>query len=236
MLGTLLESRALDQPRGGGATLSVAAHVALVGLVASTAAPRQHASVAAAPPPVIHFHIAAPPPRGAGQVDAVPFAPPANVPRPPSIAIAPFTDPGTQIPSITIAPASTSDGLPLGTPTGAGLAPSGILDGGGAAHDAAPRGTDLLMWVVTTAKPHYPESLREAEVEGSVVVQFSVDTTGRVDLASVQVRSSTHPLFTRAVLEALPNFRFKPAEVAGRRVVATGEMPFDFSLVGAKRD
>lgn len=235
MLATLLESRAPEQSRGGGAAFSVAAHVALVGLVAATAVPRRHTAIADPSAPIIHFHLAVPPAREAGHVDAASSAPNTLSLTAPPITIAPVVTFGTQLPTIAIASGSTSDGLGLGAPTGVGRGPSGILDGGDA-HDAAPRGRDLLMWVVTTAKPRYPESLREAEVEGSVVVQFSVDTTGRVDLASVQVRSSTHPLFTRAVLEALPNFRFKPAEEGGHRVVATGEMPFEFSLVGAKRD
>jgi hypothetical protein len=49
-------------------------------------------------------------------------------------------------------------------------------------------------------------------------------------MASVQVLSSTHDAFTAAVREALPRFRFKPAEVGGRRVAALAEMPFEFRI------
>jgi len=42
--------------------------------------------------------------------------------------------------------------------------------------------------------------------------------------------SSTHDLFSRAVLEALDGFRFKPAEVGTRRVAALAEMPFEFRI------
>jgi TonB family protein len=40
------------------------------------------------------------------------------------------------------------------------------------------------MRIVTTAKPRYPERLREAGIEGTVVVRFTVDTTGRVGSAN----------------------------------------------------
>ncbi|HWP15549.1 MAG TPA: energy transducer TonB [Xanthobacteraceae bacterium] len=86
------------------------------------------------------------------------------------------------------------------------------------------------MRIVTTAKPRYPERLREAGIEGTVVVRFTVDTTGRVDRRTAQVVSSTHDLFSRAVLEALDGFRFKPAEVGTRRVAALAEMPFEFRI------
>ena len=238
MLATLLESRAVGQPRGGGAALSVAAHLALVGLAAASTvrhprAPLMNSMVAA-----IHFQRIAPPPRApaTGKLAAVPSTPPAGPLTAQPIWIPPLGEVGTQLPPITMGGTPTSDGLSLGAVASAGLGPRGILDGGRDARDPARPGLDLLVRIVTSTKPRYPETLREAQIEGSVLIQFTVDTTGRVDLATVRVLASTHPLFTRAVLEALPTFRFKPAEVAGARVAATGEMPFEFSLTGARRD
>jgi protein TonB len=57
-----------------------------------------------------------------------------------------------------------------------------------------------------------------------------VDTSGRIDMNSVTVIASTHDLFTRAVRDALPAFRFKPAELGGHRVRALAEMPFEFQI------
>jgi TonB family protein len=57
-----------------------------------------------------------------------------------------------------------------------------------------------------------------------------VDTSGLVDPVSIRVVTSTHELFTRAVRDALSEFRFKPAEVGGRRVPALAEMPFEFRI------
>ncbi|MGH7616301.1 MAG: energy transducer TonB family protein, partial [Gemmatimonadaceae bacterium] len=61
-------------------------------------------------------------------------------------------------------------------------------------------------------------------------VQFRVDTLGLVDPASIMILSTTHDLFSRAVREALGGFRFRPAEVNGRKVVALAEMPFQFAI------
>jgi protein TonB len=86
------------------------------------------------------------------------------------------------------------------------------------------------MRIVTSATPRYPESLRQAGLDGRVLVRFIVDTIGKVDMNSVQVLESTHDLFARAVRDALGRFRFKPAEVRGRRIPAMAEMPFEFQM------
>jgi protein TonB len=91
-------------------------------------------------------------------------------------------------------------------------------------------GADLQTRILASGKPRYPESLRQAAIDGRVLVRFTVDTIGRIDMSSVSVLSSTHDLFTRAVRDALPAFLFKPAEVGGHRVRALAEMPFEFQI------
>src|SRR5439155_22277261 len=66
--------------------------------------------------------------------------------------------------------------------------------------------------------PRYPDMLRSANVEGEVLAQFVVDTTGRADMATFKVLKETHAMFTQAVKAALPNMKFYPAEVGGRKV------------------
>jgi TonB family protein len=78
--------------------------------------------------------------------------------------------------------------------------------------------------------PRYPDALREAKVEGEVVVQFVVDATGRVDMSTVRVLRSTDPQFTAAMRESLASWRFTPAEVNGRPVKQLLEIPFQFKL------
>jgi protein TonB len=78
--------------------------------------------------------------------------------------------------------------------------------------------------------PRYPDMLRSANVEGEVLAQFVVDTTGRADMKEFKVLKSTHDLFTNAVRSALPQMKFYPAEVGGKKVKQLVQMPFQFSL------
>ena len=60
--------------------------------------------------------------------------------------------------------------------------------------------------------PRYPDALlRSVRPEGEVVVRFKVNELGSVDVASMIVVLSDHELFTAAVRDILPRFRFEPA-------------------------
>jgi protein TonB len=83
--------------------------------------------------------------------------------------------------------------------------------------------------------PRYPEILRAAGVEGQVTLRFVVDTTGRVEPGSMRAVEATHPLFLRAVEDAVATTRFAPAEARGRRVRQLVERTFKFQLEGARR-
>ena len=78
--------------------------------------------------------------------------------------------------------------------------------------------------------PRYPDMLRSANVEGEVLAQFVVDTTGKADMSQFKVLKSTHDLFTNAVKASLPQMKFYPAEVGGKKVRQLVQMPFQFSL------
>jgi periplasmic protein TonB len=80
------------------------------------------------------------------------------------------------------------------------------------------------------APPRYPDMLRSANVEGEVLVQFVVDTTGRVERGSIKILKSSHELFTNAVQSALNSMRFYPAEIGGRKVKQLVQQPFNFHL------
>jgi TonB family protein len=78
--------------------------------------------------------------------------------------------------------------------------------------------------------PHYPDSLKTANVEGEVVASFIVDTLGAVDPYSVKILKSTHPLFTAAVYDAILKDRFRPAELHGAKVRELVQRPFVFNI------
>lgn len=78
--------------------------------------------------------------------------------------------------------------------------------------------------------PIYPAELRAAGVEGEVIAQFVVDTTGRAEMASFKVLKSNHEQFTASVREALAGMRFTTADVNGRKVRQLAQVPFVFGL------
>jgi protein TonB len=82
----------------------------------------------------------------------------------------------------------------------------------------------------TSAAPMYPELLRARSVEGGVIVQFVVDTTGRADTTSFQVLQTSHQEFAMSVRTALPGMRFAPAEANGTRVRQLVQIPFLFRI------
>jgi TonB family protein len=82
-----------------------------------------------------------------------------------------------------------------------------------------------------SAAPQYPQSLLRQGVEGATVVQFVVDATGEVDLASFKEVDATHALFTLAVYAALPRMKYRPATIGGRPVRQLVEQEFKFRII-----
>ncbi len=233
MFTELLESRARRQRRTGGMALSIAGHVAIIGFAtAATVHGRPSAKVATppviirfarqpVPVPVTHESRAATTPSGLPRNPAIPQIV-INVPdvAPPSL---PPIDAGA-LPTPDISDVTSSGG-------GSRRGPRGIGDFGTDAPESNEWSVhEVMMHVLSTGKPRYPETLRQTGISGQVLVQFVVDTLGHVDMNSVKILKSTHDLFTAAVRSALPQFRFKPAEVNGKRTAAMAQMPFDFQL------
>ena len=80
--------------------------------------------------------------------------------------------------------------------------------------------------------PAYPELLRQAGVEGQVVLEAVVDSSGRVQRASVSVVSATHAGFVEPARQALIATLFRPSRVNGRAVATLVRVPFAFSIRG----
>jgi TonB family protein len=118
--------------------------------------------------------------------------------------------------------------------------------GAGTSRATTPRGTPQLVTANQTyfefqveqqalpvpgsPSPKYPDLLRRAGVDGTVLAQFVIDTLGRADLSTFKVLKSTHELFTESVRAALPQIKFHAAQVGGRPVKQLVQMPFDFSI------
>jgi TonB family protein len=108
------------------------------------------------------------------------------------------------------------------------------------AFAVAPR-TKLKLWPDTTdsqpgppvdmkrAVVRWPKELHEKGIEGEVLVDFNVDSTGRVEPQTIRIRRSSHPLFAMEVTNYLNNLVLSPARRDGRPVCALMlDFPFNF--------
>lgn len=77
--------------------------------------------------------------------------------------------------------------------------------------------------------PRYPTAMRARSRAGATRIRFIVDTTGFLLPSSASVMFTTAPEFADAVLAALPNLKFVPAELAGQKVRQVVCMPFTFT-------
>lgn len=77
-------------------------------------------------------------------------------------------------------------------------------------------------------KPVYPDVLYDAQVSGSVMVEFIVAATGEVDSERISVVFSTHPLFAEAVRSALESAMYVPALRGGYPVHQVVQHEFVF--------
>jgi protein TonB len=81
-----------------------------------------------------------------------------------------------------------------------------------------------------SAAPIYPPELIAKGMEGAVLTNFVIDTTGRADTTTIDIVQSSHPLFEQSVRTAIPGMRFSPAMVQGRRVRQVVEQRFQFRI------
>lgn len=86
------------------------------------------------------------------------------------------------------------------------------------------------LFPLSVVQPIYPISAAMREIEGYVVVEFSVRENGTV-LNPTVVQSAPEVLFDQAALNAVTRFKFKPREVGGEHVrVDKVQMKFSFNL------
>lgn len=83
---------------------------------------------------------------------------------------------------------------------------------------------------LSIVQPIYPLSAARREIEGYVVVKFTVRENGTV-VNPIVVDSQPEILFDQAALSAVSRFRFKPREVGGDQVrVDDVQLKFAFNL------
>ena len=87
-----------------------------------------------------------------------------------------------------------------------------------------------------SAAPVYPPAMLSAGQGGFVRAEWVVDERGVADTASLHIVEATHPEFVKAVRDALPFMRFRPARIGNRAVSQLVQQPFYFQVTTAQAD
>ena len=99
-------------------------------------------------------------------------------------------------------------------------------------------GNQVLLETRVTQRPElvssppllYPPAMRQARVEGRVIIRAIIDTTGRIEPASVKIVQTPNPGFDQAVHFYVLHAIFRPARVHGRAVRVIVNIPIDFKI------
>lgn len=221
----LIESVRPRQVEGGwtGKLWSFAAHSALAALAVLATRP-------AAPAPgdarrAIDLIWTTPAPQPATAAPAVPGAPTVpdlmvRVPvTPPTVTIDP-------VPPVPVAPGTTAL---IDVPPGSIFTPTTgtVLPAGGVHQlDVVDERPERL----SSPSLRYPEVLRQAGVEGRILVEAVLDTLGAVERGSLRVVQGAHALFEAEALAVVAASRYRAARVNGRAVRVRIQVPVAFSL------
>jgi len=109
---------------------------------------------------------------------------------------------------------------------------------GGVGTGIVPSSDQVFMESVVEERPEvlsgpqlqYPDLLRQAGVQGRVLVQAIIDTSGRAEPPSVKIIQSPNPGFDQAAKNYVLRALFRPARVHGRAVRVLIQIPIDFRL------
>ncbi len=111
----------------------------------------------------------------------------------------------------------------VGENAGAGIRQLGGFD----AHDADR--VDQKPSVLRRSAPEYPARAKRLHVEGTVVVELVIDTSGRPQACVVHTAEPAG-YFEEAALAATRKMRFRPGMIQGRAVNTLVRLPFVFRL------
>jgi periplasmic protein TonB len=87
---------------------------------------------------------------------------------------------------------------------------------------------DVRPTPVKTPPPEYPSNMRRDGVSGVVAIKVEIDETGAVTACSVT--KSSNAAFEQPALNAVKNWRFKPAQKSGAPVKVSLIIPIKFAL------
>ena len=86
---------------------------------------------------------------------------------------------------------------------------------------------------ISSPPVRYPDILRQAGIEGRVLLELVIDTSGHAERGSIRVLSSTHQLFEGPAREVAQASLFSPGRIQGRAVRVRVQLPINFSIARA---
>ena len=234
MLRTLLESGASPTRRGGGTIVSIAVHTTAIALaIAATARATAVKTIADPPRSDMVYRVLPPHTETSTNNAAGKPLPGTYIPVVRPVIVPPVSIP-TGLPSIDVG--SKGFDQPQIDFGGGGSLGGGVVDRAGMGSPAGGVFTPGLVDKPAAPRPGnpapiYPSSLRAAQIEGTVLARFVVDSAGHAEVASIEFPEATHPQFAEAVRQSLIRSRYLPAMLQGRPVRQLVEQRFAFSLV-----
>jgi protein TonB len=226
----LIESARASQRSLGGTFVSIALHAGLITLAVYATANAGEPNVKVPVDTLTVFY----PPQPKAPVHRPDNPSPSPAPRTPELPREPVARAPIDIPdelppidsSVAMIPAESL--FSSGTP-GAGKHGAGSLTGPDSGEPMFASEVDTPVAAREgNPIPKYPTLLESSRVEGSVLVQFVVDTLGRADMGSFKVLDSSNELFTQSLRNTLPRWRFYPAQASGRKVKQIVQLPLAF--------
>jgi protein TonB len=170
------------------------------------------------PPPPPPLDNLPPPPRTAPP-------PPSFVP-PPEVQVAPPPTPAPTITTTTVVP-------PPAPPVRIEPAAPQVVTAPPAAPPAPPVRTAPKLDFNACAKPEYNAATRRADAQGTVVVVYTMDTSGTISEARVEKTSGMsreHKMLDRMTLEAVQACKGTPGTVDGKPEKLTGRIEYVWKL------
>ena len=86
---------------------------------------------------------------------------------------------------------------------------------------------------VSSPPARYPDILRQAGIEGRVLVEVVIDTTGHAERGSMRILTSTHQLFEGPAREVVQGSTYSPGKIQGRAVRVRVQVPINFTIARA---
>jgi protein TonB len=86
----------------------------------------------------------------------------------------------------------------------------------------------ILPMIITQIKPDYPEPLRRIRREGIVVLEAVITRTGSVQ--NLRLLQSAHPLFDQEAMNAVMQWKYRPATLNGKPVAVYFTVTVSFKL------